>query len=259
MNRQQLIAEASKAYYNYRANKAGAKKKKFFGPKSRRPGTLIPVAPSGYAPFGSRKELSYKDIATTNVIPYAGLAAANAVIFLNGINQDNTIAGRLGSKVRMHSVYVRASMVQQLPPQAGGTVTGDTTRMMLVHDKNPNGAAPTLAAAAGAILVEATGESQLAPGTRNRFKIVRDWLYNGNQMTNAAGNVCAGTCANTVCIKDHIKLRPEQQIVVYGGTDATIGAIQTGGLFLCFMNGAAAAAASSCVINYTVRIRFEPL
>jgi len=258
MNRQQLIAEASKAYYNYRAGKAGAKKKKFFGPKSRRPGTLIPMAPSGFASMGNRRELSYKDFATAQVIPYNALNPN--VFFLNGINQDNTIAGRLGSKVRMHSFYFRCTFNQQLP--AAGTTLASTgcTRVVLFYDKNPNAALPTLQGAANALLVEAEGESQLAPGTRNRFKVIRDWMYNGNTMTATAANASQiGTSAAPLCIKEHIKFRTEQQIAVYGNTDATIGSIQTGGLFLGFLNSAGTAATNNCVIFWSGRLRFEPL
>jgi len=132
---------------------------------------------------------------------------------INCIPQGATVANRIGNKVVVRSVHLKASLVNQIFANAA------TARMAVIYDKQPNGAFP---AYTDIFLDQPIGAANTYSGiniaNKSRFTMLRDQFFN---LDAAQGQVRT--------INWYIKGRWE---VEYGANAGTIGDFRTGAIYL---------------------------
>jgi len=114
---------------------------------------------------------------------------------------------------------------------------------MLVYDMQPNGVAPVITD----ILSASTSNAFMNLTNRDRFKVIWDRDVSLGPVDNTSGTAYADrTQSLAKCFK------PVNLEVIFGGTAATIGSIQTGALWLVTIGSVAA----TYQFSGAVRVRF---
>lgn len=221
----QLVAKASQLL---RARMAG--------------GTRAPLRTGGFYGVYTRRgrdELKVVDtlVATANLTLTAGFA------LLNGVGQGSDYTQRIGRRTIMKSIFVRFTLY---PNVANSAPIGDFARVIVLYDCQSNAAAPV---AADVLSVAADYLSPLNLNNRDRFKILHDKIISMNPNVYTAGALTAGDPINKSW-KFFKKINME---TIFGGTNATVGSIQTGSIYLMYMS---AGATSYSTLAYNARIRF---
>lgn len=197
---------------------------------------------SGPVPRGSsirrgRDELKVIENAATQ----ANFASAGSVALYNGVAQGTDFTNRIGRKVIVKSIHFKA----WVSPATSTDSPGDICRLMLVWDKQANSAAPAVTD----ILTTADPFSGVNLNNRDRFKVMYDRRVSMNPAVYAA-NVITGGNPITVYREKFIKCNQE---VIFSGTGATVASIQTGSLYLLFidLNG------TLSLLTHYCRVRFS--
>lgn len=188
-------------------------------------------------PVTAKPELKVIDIALTNQT----VAAAGNVILLNGVATGTDFTSRIGRKIVLKSLLLRANSYYTA---AVSTQVGDNVRVMVVCDNQANGAAPAVTD----ILVAADPVSPMNLNNRDRFRVLMDKVINHAGAVFAAGALTNGS-PSMRSIKKYIKLNMES---IYSGTGATVGSLASGALYLVligFNNNATD-------FDYITRVRF---
>lgn len=188
-----------------------------------------------YAPFSTaRPEMKYTDVAqatyaadTTGTVTYLNRIDSN----IGGIDQ-----GREGSRVMMCGTQIRGFVV------AGTTGTAARATMVLVYDRQPQGANPAITD----IFETISSNSFQVTSTRDRFHILGRWDYTliGNSTTPAVGKE-----AYQIDLKESFR-----KLAAFADSTSTgqIANIRTGGLFLLTFGDTAAGTAAP---NFTLQVR----
>jgi len=163
--------------------------------------------------------------------------AGGSVQLLNGVQTGAAFYNRIGSKIEMKSLHIRGDIYYAL------TSIQDVVRILVVYDRQPNGATPPLTTIlqdrdqSGNISQDGVCEINL--DFRERFQIVRDIevfvpsaTVTAGVLTNGPQQVNDTKCFN---INEFIKLRG--LVTHYGSTanPCTIANINTGALFVYFV------------------------
>jgi len=143
------------------------------------------------------------------LVTTAGVVNTNLVV----IPQDTTTSGRNGRKVTLKSIELRGSIV--ITPAAAGVLGSDIVRMLVVQDKQANGAA----FAVTDVLASADWKAYPNLFNEGRFKILSDTL--------TTMNVEAGVVAATVEAAHGFEIKVKCNIPVEYDSTATTGAIAT--------------------------------
>jgi len=155
-------------------------------------------------------ELKFLDTTlAATLVPTAGLVNTNLVV----IPQDNTTSGRNGRMVTLKSVEIRGNIV--ITPAAAAVLGSDIVRLLVVQDKQANGAAFAVTD------VLASADWRAFPNLFNegRFKILSDTL--------ATLNVEAGVVAATIEAAHAFETKIKCNIPVEYDSTAATGAIAT--------------------------------
>lgn len=164
------------------------------------------------------------------------------VVLLNGVAAGTDFTDRIGRKIVMKSLYLRAALYP------ADTVTADSVnRLLIVYDAQTNGAAPIITD----VLKSSSPVAQLNLNNRDRFKILWDKCISCGGQQNTATQALSNN-HNQISIKKFKKLYHE---VLFGGTAATVGSIQTGSIYLITVSNVAAT--DQMTMLYSTRIRFE--
>jgi hypothetical protein len=168
-----------------------------------------------------RDELKFIDVSS---VPGA-ISTGGSITLLNGVTQGTDWDNRIGRKFLMKSLLFRFTT----SPNTGGSAPGgDVIRIIVFYDSQTNGVAPVPTD----LLQNGTYDSPLNLANRDRFKVIIDKFVTMGANVYTAGNLTAGspTCKQMNMFK---KMSME---VINAGTGATVGSIQTGGLFLFVMS-----------------------
>lgn len=142
--------------------------------KTARPGRLAVVSVPRALPYRKSRdgELKFLDTALSFTVDATGEVPATGQ--LNLIPQDATQSGRVGRKVVVKSVWIKASA--QWTPGAS-TTTGGYVYLYLVVDRQAN-----KAAAAATDVLTSTAFASALPNVDNeqRFRILRKWKLSFN-------------------------------------------------------------------------------
>lgn len=183
------------------------------------------------------KEKGYVDIASA---AYA-FDTTGSVTLLNTVAQGAAVTQRVGKKIVMKGLQFRGFM------QNGSTATANDVAFLIVYDKRPTGALPTVTD----ILVSNSPQSMNNDANAGRFSILKrlDEILIGN-ITAAANYTEAAVkgCDYWLDLKSHT--------VTYkaAGTGA-IGDIEEGALYLVTVGGNAAGT-SAASLQGAFRMRF---
>jgi len=188
---------------------------------------------------GGRSELKTIDTTATNANP----TATGSVVLLNGVATGDDYNTRDGRKILMKSILLRLFLKPDVTQSAP---TGDILRVMLVYDKQTNAAALT----AAMVLQTATYASPNLLDNRERFKVLLDkYLVIGADVYTAGALVQGAPLSR--CLTSYKTLNLE---TTYNGTGATVGAINTGSVYLVMLTRSEVSS-----VDYYARVRFtEP-
>lgn len=192
---------------------------------------------SVFQPGSTRPELKFLDV-TTNVTP--ALAGTGSLTLLNGCAQGTDANQHIGRTTRMKSLY------WLWEGAVAPTTTGQgSMRLVILYDKEAEGAAPTIAAGDQ---TDAFNQddivAQMNLNNRDRFVTLLDEVVE-----------CIGTAGpQSFFRKGYRKI--DLPCVFNAGSGATIAAINTGSVYAFQWNSGVFGVAGAPTVLQT-RIRFE--
>lgn len=164
------------------------------------------------------------------------LDTTGGVQLLNGLAQGSDFTNRIGRKLLMKALYIRLQIVPAATP------TSQTNRVLIVYDRQTNGADPLITA----VLDSANPAALMNLNNRERFRVIWDYSF-----------ATAVNGQTTKLVKKFIRFKRGLD-VQYQGTTAAVADVTTGGLF-CVTTGnqTAVSTLANLVTGSQVRIRFE--
>ncbi len=181
-------------------------------------------------------ELKFTDVSGTATLAIAGgsWTTPGPTFLLNGLTPDSTATGRIGRKVTLKSLLLRAEL-----RLASTSTQGGYGRYLVVLDKQANGAAPGVTD----ILLADAMQSPMNISNSNRFKILAEGYF--SEVT-AQGNYTSEG------LEVYKKL--EVPVQFNAGTAGTIADIATGSVYVLFaQNGTIGTAAPTVVWRSRLR------
>ncbi len=223
-----------------KARNGGLRRTKGFGAARARPSAAQVEA----ARIANGSELKFHDV---DVDQAAADLSAGVILNSSTINiipQNVTEKGRVGRKCNIKSVNWRG----QLSLAAGSTIgSSQSVRLMVVLDKQANGAAPTVAG----VLESANYQSFNNLANKGRFRTLMDRTYAMNVQA-AGGNGTSNDSANMLQTVEFFKA--VNIPLEFTGADGTIDEITSNNLFILMITGTAGSLIS---LDSKVRLRFS--
>jgi hypothetical protein len=181
------------------------------------------------------------------------LSSTAIISCLNPIASGAGFFQRIGRRIEMKSIRLTASIRFR---QAGTTPADDFARVMIIYDKQSNGAAPTIAAILQSQDNTTTSNSPFAGinlNNRDRFEVIRDQMVYLPLLTAANVSGPPDPVAPSYLMKMYAKLGG--RITQFGADAGAIASITTGALLLVVYAGSAPADAQYELAG-TTRLRF---
>lgn len=185
-------------------------------------------------------ELKFTDLGpTTSTLTSASAAwtTPGATFLLNGLVPNSTATGRIGRKVVMKSLLLRAELRLATTSTQGGY-----GRYLVIYDRQANGAFPT--GGVTDILLFDGMQSPMNLSNKDRFMIVAEGYF--DRVSTQGDYVTSG-------VEVYKKLNLPVQF--NSGTAGTIADIATGSLFVMFAQNATIGTAAPSVV-WTTRVRY---
>jgi len=190
----------------------------------------------------SNQELKFTDNTTTitptagvsSFVAFTGAAGAGASQLLNGLVPDSTATGRIGRRVIMKSLYIRV-----LATLATTSTQGAPIRMLVVYDKQSNGAAPAVTD----VMTTNSFISVNNISNRDRFVTLCD------QVLPNIGT--GGNFTENLVVYKKINLPVQYN----AGTAGTIADITSGSIYITFAQGGTILTVGPS-ITYYARVRY---
>jgi len=231
LSRNQRIEQAKKRQF---MRQMGFNPTTTFGPALGRGFNAPRQAPAAFTQSGSEIKAIDLAVATYNF----SLPATNSMVLLNGVQTGAGFFNRVGSRIEMKNLHIRG-LIKNL-----ATAIQDQGRLIIVYDRQPTGALPTIAD-----LLQSRDQTGAAtnPGTaeinldnRDRFAILRDAsfyfpsvTFTGGVQTN--GPAYPGT-DDELDVNIFIKLKGLASHYKSSSNPCTIADIATGALYACFVS-----------------------
>ncbi len=188
-------------------------------------------------------ELKFHDVDVDQAVADLSAGVILNTSTINIIPQNVTEKGRVGRKCTIKSVNWRG----QLSLAAGSTIgSSQSVRLMVVLDKQANGAAPTVAG----VLESANYQSFNNLANKGRFRTLMDRTYAMNVQA-AGGNGTANDSANYLATVEFFK--SVNIPLEFTGADGTIDEITSNNLFVFMITGTAGSLIS---LDSKIRLRF---
>lgn len=195
---------------------------------------------------------------TNIVLP---MNTTGVVVAINLIAVGSSMFNRVGRKIEMRSVRFVAKL--ENPGVTRATINPDMGRIMIVYDRQTNGAFPAIADIlqdtdqAGTNTTE--GMSGLNMDNRERFVTIMDKKIGLPQATMTAGvatNVFPNDSDIPVVIDEFRKLRGLTTHFKADSSPAVIGDVSTGGLYVVALSQIQAAGTEVWQYNFNVRLKY---
>lgn len=219
-----------------------------YNPKRNLPGNLV----------SNRPEIKAVDIPVTSW----NINTTAQIVPINLIQAGSTFCNRIGRKVEMASVRV-SGMIR---PAGNTTTVQDYARVLIVYDRQTNGALPAISD-----ILQTTNQSTTNTTTsfsgininnRDRFTILRDNRYELPTVTDTAGVLTnkglEDQAHSNYMIDQYIKLGNLCTQYKADSNPAVIGDIATGALFLVIF-GSAASGSEGFTFEAELRLRYYDL
>jgi len=195
-------------------------------------------ATTGYAKGLQRAYVKEKGYVDTAFATYA-CNTTGSVTLLNVVAQGAAVTQRVGKKIVMKGLQCRGYI------NAGSAGDVASAAYMIVYDKRPTGANPTIAD----ILVSATSNSMNNDANAGRFRILKreDCVITGNEA--AGANI---TDTTRVLATWWLDLKSAPVVFKAAGTGA-IGDIEEGALYLVTIGDETSTAAPDLKVGFRLR------
>lgn len=164
-------------------------------------------------------------------------SAVGNISYLTQIAQGVTKQTRLGDQIRLTRIQFRIQCIDSQTNATGNLVS----RIMIVKDKSATGVIPTIAGASNSVLTAASTLAMQLPNTLDRFVILKDMTYNGNQVVN--GDIPGEFWFDMKC----------NTVLDYLDTGAAIGSAGSNSLFVIVVTDNTAATSDW---NYVANLYF---
>lgn len=171
------------------------------------------------------EELKHKDTSIGAATP----TVAGSLVLLNNLSQGDSETARTADEIRATSIQVRGLLYNDMTITGAGA-SSTRVRMILFWDRQPNGAAPTVAT----LLDTSVASAFFAPYNddyQKRYKILKDVTMDFNPNW----GISAGTTQQNFGKTFHFKRRLARR-VQYDGNAGTIADIQTNSLYILFLS-----------------------
>lgn len=177
----------------------------------------------------------------TGLVSFAPLDPTNANFqLLNGVATGTDYTNRIGRKIIVNSMLIRGNFSNVINVTDSD---GAILRLMVICDEQPNGAAPIITD----ILQTAHYLAPANLNNRGRFKILYDKFLTMNSWSHSGGVLATGSPGpKTFKLYKRLTLP-----VIFNGTGATVGSIQTNSIYLV-----ALCSNTTCNFEFNSRIRF---
>lgn len=207
---------------------------------------------------------SEKKVLYTGTLGGAGNLAMNttgSVIALNLVQVGSSMFNRIGRKIEMRSI--RLVLDLNTLPVTRATILPDLGRVMVIYDRQTNGANPVLADfladtdQTGVNTTEA--QSGLNMNNRERFVTIIDKKINLPQATNTAGvmtNVFPPGDVIPAWCDEFRRLKGLTTHYRADSNPAVIGDIATGGLFIIALSKSQAAGTELFNVSFNCRLKY---
>jgi len=183
----------------------------------------------------SISELKDITIRSLAVVPPLASAASCTPFLLNGVSQGVTPTTRVGRRILMKSLYIRWFL------QLAATTTGGTpVRMLVVYDKQTNGAAPSVTD----IVLTDEITSPMNLSNSKRFQVLCDQTWS-----------CVGTGGpQSIVLNKYMKL--DKTVEFNTGNAGTVADITSGSIYVLCWSGNGLAVTVPLGVLYS-RVRFQ--
>lgn len=206
----------------------------------------------GYRMVGALTEKKAVDLANASY----GLDSTGSVTAINLIRTGSGYNNRIGRKINMTSVECRGAIIA-----AGVTPQLQKYRIMVIYDKQANGALPAITDILQAIdqagNTTTTANSPRNLDKRDRFVCVMDYEGTAAGFDGVAGTVVP-TSSDVFNVHKYTRLPNLVTQYQADSSPAVIGDIATGSLLLVTF-GQIAAGANSHNFNGTIRLRYKDM
>jgi len=227
----------AQAAYKARTGKIGPMPRSAIYPKPR-----MAFRTGGYISPESTEERKVIDVGANT---YADVLYTGQLVLLNGVAQGTDFTNRVGRKVQMKSVQLRGSVF----PNSTSHVAGRWD-LYLILDMQANAAAPNVT---DIISANTGSNSFINLNNRDRFKVL---VHRFGFVGAASGGDTAAPSANLAsggrALEIYKSLNHE---VIFGGTGATIGSIQSNALYALMITDGGAAG-EGMDYEFAARVRF---
>lgn len=186
----------------------------------------IPRAPlrtgGFYGQYNRRGREELKVINVDNIT--AAIPNTGTLVLLNGVAAGSDYTQRVGRKICLKSLLLRCFLY---PSSTVSAPIGDIVRILVIYDAQANGAAPSVAD----ILENGSYDGPMTLNNRDRFKVLSDKYYTMNANTYTAGAPTAGSPVTRI----HKIFKKMSMDTIFNGTGNTVGAIQSGSLYMLYI------------------------
>lgn len=165
-------------------------------------------------------------------------STTGSIALVATIAQGTTVNQRVGKKAMYKSILMRGNLV------AGTTGTIADGTVMLIYDKRPTGALPTITT----VLTAVTSTAFMNDDNTARFQVIRRWDHNliGNSTTPTTG-------CEAINMDHYIPFR--QPITFESAGTGAIGDIDSGAIYVLTV-GNVAAGTTAPILTVNFRTRF---
>lgn len=202
-----------------------------------------PSAPKSSVGYGWTGKPEKKFIDTSMTTDATTTAS---ITLLNGCQLGTSASTRVGRKICIKSIFMRGSLQKENPADG----IGQTVRMMIVWDKQPNGA---VISSITDLLVSASTDALNNLSNRDRFIVLMDKVRDINPSAGSYTGAAASFATQRVSLKKYLNVKLDT--IYNDGNAGTIADIATGALYLIVI-GSVAAGTSDVDTNFNVRIRY---
>ena len=183
--------------------------------------TRAPLRTGGFYGLYDRRGRNELKVIDTDQSLSTTVSSTGTVTLINGVAQGTDFNQRIGRKITMKSIFSKFFLV---PNSTLNSVNGNIVRVMIFYDAQTNAAAPSVSD----VLATNAYDASLNLNNRDRFKIILDKYYTIGAAVYSSGALAAGSPKPAYCKK----YRKCSLDVIFGATGATVGSIQSGGLFM---------------------------
>lgn len=193
--------------------------------------------------------------------PLATFSTANPITVLNLISPGSSMFNRIGRKVSMKSIHIQGFFNWNFLDNPGGQFA----RIMVVYDKQTNGAVPNITDILQDQCNNTGGDAPINVATsgvnlnnRDRFEVITDRRFYLPGFQNANGLFLPTATADDMHVEVYSKLKGREVHFKADSVPCVIGDIATGSLLLLTF-GATALNLAVWTFTGSIRLRYSDL